>query len=146
MTAFAISNHRKFCNILEINWKKAAQYLFNADGTWATRPVIQSAPARIGYGSSTFRVKTPDALNINSVVLPSPSSDTHAWNVEQRLVGLAFTYSSSGVLTVNLLPNSKWRRLAIICCFLNSAGAPSIASFVQVINNPTDQPPKGAIP
>jgi hypothetical protein len=28
---------------------------------------------------------------------------------------------------------------------LNSAGVPSIASFVQVINNPTDQPPKGAI-
>jgi hypothetical protein len=80
-------------------------YLFNADGTWATRPVIQSAPARIGYGSGTFQV-TSDSLNISSVVLARPGSDTHAWNIEQRLVGLAFT-SSSGVLTVNLPPNSK---------------------------------------
>lgn len=28
---------------------------------------------------------------------------------------------------------------------LNNSGVPSIASFVQVINNPTDQPPKGKI-
>jgi hypothetical protein len=120
-------------------------YLFNADGTWATRPVIQSTPASIGYGSGTFQVQTPDALNINSVVLARPGSDTHAFNMEQRLVGLAFT-SSSGVLTVNLPPNSNVAPPGYYMLFiLNSAGVPSMASFVQVINNPTDQPPKGTI-
>jgi Domain of unknown function (DUF1929)/Bacterial Ig domain len=120
-------------------------YLFNADGTWATRPVIQSAPARIGYGSGTFQVQTPDALNINSVVLARPGSDTHAWNMEQRLVGLAFT-STSGVLTVNLPPNSNLAPPGYYMLFvLNSAGVPSMASFVQVITYPTDQPPKGTI-
>jgi hypothetical protein len=65
--------------------------------------------------------------------------------MEQRLVGLAFT-SSSGVLTVNLPPNSNVAPPGYYMLFiLNSAGVPSIASFVQVINSPKDQPPKGTI-
>jgi hypothetical protein len=124
-------------------------YLFTTDANGhtisATRPTIQSAPARIGYGSGTFQVQTPDALNISSVVLARPGSDTHAWNMEQRLVGLVFM-PSSGVLTVNLPPNSNVAPPGYYMLFiLNSAGVPSIASFVQVINNPTDQPPKGTI-
>jgi hypothetical protein len=65
--------------------------------------------------------------------------------MEQRLVGLAFT-SSSGALTVSLPPNSNVAPPGYYMLFiLNNSGVPSIASFVQVINNPTDQPPKGAI-
>src|SRR5215469_2517506 len=65
--------------------------------------------------------------------------------MEQRLVGLAFT-SSSGMLTVNLPPNSNVAPPGYYMLFiLNKAGVPSVASFVQVLNNPTDQPPKGTI-
>jgi hypothetical protein len=124
-------------------------YLFTTDANgntiYATRPTIQSAPACIGYGSGTFQVQTPDALNVNSVVLARPGSDTHSWNMEQRLVGLAFT-SSSGVLTISLPPNSNVAPPGYYMLFLvNKTGVPSVASFVQVINNPTDQPPKGTI-
>src|SRR6516225_5136059 len=124
-------------------------YLFTTDASgntiYATRPTIQSTPASIGYGSGTFQVQTPDALNISSVVLARPGSDTHAWNMEQRLVGLAFT-PTSGVLTVNLPPNSNVAPTGYYMLFiLNSAGVPSVASFVQVSNYPADQPPKGMI-
>jgi hypothetical protein len=125
-------------------------YLFTTDANgntiYATRPTIQSvSPASIGYGSGTFQVNTPDALNINSVVLARPGSDTHAWNMEQRLVGLAFT-SSSGALTVNLPPNSNVAPPGFYMLFiLNQAGVPSVASFVQVLSNPGDTPPKGTI-
>src|SRR5260370_32394266 len=124
-------------------------YLFTTDANGntilATRPVIQSTPSRIGYGTGTFQVQTPDADNINSVVLIRPGSDTHAWHMEQRLVGLPFT-SSSGALTVNLPPNSNVTPPGYYMLFLlNNAGVPSMASFVQVLNNPTDQPPKGTI-
>jgi hypothetical protein len=129
-------------------------YLFTTDSNgntiYATRPVIQSAPASIGYGTGTFfPIQTPDAANISpgtgSVVLVRPGSDTHAWNMEQRVVGLAFT-SSSGVLLVNLPPNSNVAPPGYYMLFiLNNAGVPSMASWVQVINNPTDVPPKGTI-
>jgi|SRR6267378_353754 len=47
----------------------------------------------------TFRVHTPDAANIRSVVLVRPSAVTHAFDMERRLVGLSFT-AGSGVLHV----------------------------------------------
>src|SRR5690242_2916336 len=39
-------------------------YLFNSDGTMATRPSITGAPTSISYGN-TFNVTTPDAANIS---------------------------------------------------------------------------------
>jgi Domain of unknown function (DUF1929)/Glyoxal oxidase N-terminus/PKD domain len=120
-------------------------YLFNADGSLATRPVITSAPLRIGYNSVAFTVQTPDALNIGSVVLVKPGSDTHAFDMEQRLLGLTFT-AASGALTVNAPPNSNLAPPGYYLLFvLNRAGVPSVARFVQVSPNPTDQPPKGTI-
>jgi len=124
-------------------------YLFTTDANgntiWATRPVIQGTPASIGYGTGTFQLQTPDATNINSVVLVRPGSVTHAWNMEQRVVGLAFT-ATSGALTVNLPPNSNVAPPGYYMLFvLNHAGVPSVARFVQVSQNPTDQPPKGTI-
>jgi len=120
-------------------------YLFNADGTLATRPVITGVPSRIGYNSVPFTVQTPDALNIQSVVLIKPGSDTHAWDMEQRLLGLTFT-ATAGRLTVNSPPNSNLAPPGYYMLFvLNRMGVPSIAKFVQVLQNPADQPPKGTI-
>ena len=90
-------------------------------------------------------METQDAANIKSVVLVRPASVTHAFNMEQRLVGLAFT-SASGALTVNFPPNSNVAPPGYHMLFLlNNAGVSSVASFVQVSNYPTDQPPKGTI-
>src|SRR5712692_2925187 len=44
-------------------------YLFNADGTLATRPaIVGTSSSVIGYNGA-FQVQTPDAANISSVVL-----------------------------------------------------------------------------
>jgi hypothetical protein len=129
-------------------------YLFTIDANGntiqATRPVITAAPASIGYGTGSFQVQTPNAPgatlpDVNSVVLVRPGSVTHAWNMEQRVVGLAFT-SSSGALTVKLPPNSNIAPPGYYMLFLlNNAGVPSTATFVQVSSHPTDVPPKGTI-
>ena len=120
-------------------------YLFDGNGSPATRPVITGAPLGIGYNSAPFTVQTPDAPNIGSVVLVKPGSDTHAYDMEQRLVGLTFT-ATSGALTVNAPPNSNLAPPGYYMLFvLNRAGVPSVARFVQVSQNPTDQPPKGTI-
>ena len=65
-------------------------YLFNSDGTSATRPSITGAPGAVGYGD-TFTVTTPDAANISSVILVRDGSVTHAFGMDQREVALSFT-------------------------------------------------------
>ena len=124
-------------------------YLFNADGSLATRPTITSAPSVVGYGG-TFTVQTPNAANISSVVLIKAGSVTHAFDMDQRLVGLSYT-AGSGSLTVTGPPNSNIAPPGYYLLFLLSAGVPSVAKFVQVATGPdfsitTAPPQKGILP
>jgi galactose oxidase-like protein/glyoxal oxidase-like protein len=110
-------------------------YLFNPDGTQATRPSITSAPASVGYGEN-FTVTTPD--NIASVVLVRNGAVTHAFGMDQREVGLSFT-AGSGSLTVTAPPNGNIAPPGYYMLFLlNQSGVPSIASFVQLTATPPD--------
>lgn len=120
-------------------------YLFNADGSAATRPSITESPsAGIGYGSA-FQLQTPDAANISSVVLMRPGAPTHAFDMEQRLVGLSFT-PGSGVLNVTAPPNSNIAPPGYYMLFLlNNTGVPSVAQFVELTPAPADVPPTGTI-
>jgi hypothetical protein len=107
-------------------------YLFAPDGSPAVRPTIASVPQGIiGYGS-TFQVQTPDAASIASVVLMRPGAVTHAFDMEQRVVGTSFT-AGSGVLNVTAPPNGNIAPPGYYLLFLlNSSGVPSVASFVQI--------------
>jgi len=108
-------------------------YLFNPDGTQATRPSITSAPASVGYGDS-FTVNTPD--NIASVVLVRNGTVTHAFGMDQREVGLSFI-AGSGSLTVTAPPNGNIAPPGYYMLFLlNQSGVPSVASFIQITNAP----------
>jgi len=120
-------------------------YLFNSNGTLATRPAITSVtPGVIGYNSA-FQVQTPDAANISSVVLIRAGAVTHSFDMDQRLVGLAFT-AGSGVLNLTSPPNSNIAPPGYYLLFiLNSSGVPSVAQFVQLLATPTDLAPTGTI-
>jgi fibronectin type 3 domain-containing protein len=120
-------------------------YLFNPDGTLATRPTITSVtPGVLGYGSA-FQIQTPDAANITSAVLIKAGAVTHAFDMDQRLVGLSFT-AGSGVLNATTPPNSNIAPPGYYLLFiLNSSGVPSVAQFVQLSLTPTDLPPTGTI-
>src|SRR5216684_2405649 len=120
-------------------------YLFNPDGTLATRPAITGVPSSgIGYGSG-FQVQTPDAASITSVVLMRPGAPTHAFDMEQRLVAMNFT-AGSGLLNVTAPPNGNIAPPGYYMLFiLNSSGVPSVAQFVQLTPAPGDKPPTGTI-
>ena len=120
-------------------------YLFNPDGTLATRPAITGVPSSgIGYGSA-FQVQTPDAASITSVVLMRPGAPTHAFDMEQRLVAMNFT-AGSGLLNVTAPPNGNIAPPGYYMLFiLNSSGVPSVAQFVQLTPAPGDKPPTGTI-
>jgi hypothetical protein len=108
-------------------------YLFNPDGSAAKRPTITGiTPGTIRYGAA-FRIATPDAAGIKAVVLIRPGAVTHAFDMEQRLVGLAFT-AGQGVLNATAPANGNLAPPGYYMVFiLNSAGVPSIASFVRLM-------------
>jgi hypothetical protein len=109
----------------------APAYLFNVDGTPATRPTIAGAPTAITYGT-TFQVQTPDAPAIGSVVLMRPGAPTHAFDMDQRLVKVSYT-AVGGALNVTAPPNGSVAPPGYYMLFiLNAAGVPSVASFVQL--------------
>jgi len=104
-------------------------YLFNHDGSPATRPVITSTSGPLSYGAS-FQISTPDAASIRSVVLIRPGAPTHSFDMEQRLVGLNFT-REGGRLNATAPANSKLAPPGHYLLFVvNKAGVPSVAQFV----------------
>jgi hypothetical protein len=106
-------------------------YLYNSSGVLAARPVIGSIPAKISYGA-TFNVSITSAAAIGAVVVMRAGAVTHAFNMDQRLVGLSFT-PGSGTLTATAPANANlappgWYLLFI----LDTNGVPSIGKFVQI--------------
>ena len=109
-------------------------YLFNSNGTLATRPTISSAPSNIYYGTP-FTVQTPNAASIASVVLMRDGAVTHAFNMDQRMVGMSFT-AGNGSLTVTAPPNGNIAPPGYYMLFLlNNSGVPSLAAFVQLASS-----------
>ncbi len=104
-------------------------YLFNKDGTPATRPSISSAPASAVYASS-FAVTTN--TDIARVTLIAPSSVTHSVNMNQRFMELAFTKSGNN-LTVTAPANANLAPPGTYMLFvLNAQGVPSVAKMVKL--------------
>ena len=119
-------------------------YLFEANGSPALRPTISNvSPGTVRYGN-TFQVATANAADVASVVLIRPGTPTHAFDMEQRFVGLSFT-AGAGVLDVVAPPNGNVAPPGYYMLFiLNSAGVPSVARFVRLSVSP-NQPPTAAI-
>jgi galactose oxidase-like protein len=111
-------------------------YLFTTDVSGnvvpAPRPTISSAPGTISYGGS-FTVQTPNASTIGSAVLVRPGSPTHAFDMDQRLVGLQFSATSSTTLSVTAPVDGNLAPPGYYMLFLvDNAGVPSVASWAQV--------------
>jgi hypothetical protein len=102
-------------------------YLFRG-----ARPVIGSAPASVTY-RQTFTVSTPSAADIASVALIAPTAQTHSVNMGQKYVGLPFTHVGGGKLRVTAPRDGNRAPPGYYMLFVvNSAGVPSVASWVQV--------------
>jgi hypothetical protein len=106
-------------------------YLFNADGTPATRPVITSAPTDITYGQ-VFSVGVQGSFGVSKVTLIRLSSVTHSFNQNQSFNNLSFSKVYTGVkvsmtLEPNVCPPGHYMLFVI-----NSAGVPSEARIIRV--------------
>ncbi|HKO14115.1 MAG TPA: galactose oxidase-like domain-containing protein [Acidobacteriaceae bacterium] len=126
-------------------------YLFDAnDNLISNRPSITGVtPGVIGY-DATFYVNYTSASPISSAVLVRTGSASHAFDMEQRLIGLCGpapqpACTGSGSLNLISPPNGNIAPPGYYMLFLlDSAGVPSIAQFIQ-LSPYTAAPPKGAI-
>ncbi len=119
-------------------------YLFDSNGAPAPRPTYTLSLSTMNYGAP-FQIDTPAAADIVSVVLVRPGAPTHAFDMEQRLVELPFS-AGSGVITATGPPNGNIAPPGYYMLFiLNSAGVPSVASFVKLSTGPANQAPTASI-
>jgi YVTN family beta-propeller protein len=107
-------------------------YLFNADGSAATRPVIATAPATVGYGvNTTVTTNAP----VTAFSLVRIGATTHTVNHGQRRVALAFTAGANNSYSVAIPSNpgilipGQWMLFA-----MNAQGTPSVAKIITVSN------------
>jgi hypothetical protein len=123
-------------------------YLFQADGTLAPRPTIDSAPAATSYGAA-MEIATANPASIQKVALVRLGAVTHSNNMEQRYIPLTFTAGATS-LTASAPANANIAPPGFYMLFIIDAnGVPSVARMVTVLGNsqPTvtlTQPSNGA--
>jgi hypothetical protein len=106
-------------------------YLFNADGSYAVRPVIASAPASIAAGQA-FTVTMGDASPIGRVTLSRLGQVTHSTTLQARFVEPVWSQNGS-TLTVTPPANTNDLLTGYWMVFVfNAAGVPSVAKIVDV--------------
>jgi hypothetical protein len=109
-------------------------YLFNANGTPATRPVITTQPPETTANGETFFIGTSGAGSQPKVSLVRFPSVTHAFNQDQRQISLTPMLASGGMfVTVPSSPNECPPGYYMLFV-LNSSDVPSIAAIIQVRN------------
>ena len=103
----------------------------------ADRPKILSSPSAVACGD-TFEVATPDPESIQKVVVIRIGSVTHAFNSDQRYIGLQFKGGSllaalRPPLCVQAPPNENIAPPGYYLLFLvDDQGVPSVGSFLQI--------------
>jgi hypothetical protein len=117
-------------------------YLFNPDGSPATRPTITTvngvAPTPTAFPvvnhGSQFNIETPDADCIAKVVLVRPMAITHNTDSEQRVVQCSFTRAGNMICAVapDGLPPAMAPRGYYMLFILTDAGVPSEGKFIRL--------------
>lgn len=105
-------------------------YLFNSDGTRASRPSINSVSTTTVSAGGTLTVVT--STNISRFALVRLSSATHSVNTDQRRIVLTPSGSPSGY-TITVPGDKGISNPGYYMLFaLNSAGVPSTARIIKV--------------
>jgi hypothetical protein len=110
----------------------APPYLFSGE-----RPAIRYVP-RTPIFSTTFEIGTRQANRIQSVAIIRCGSSTHAFNPDQRYVGLSIQSRSPTAFTVVSPPNGNVAPPGYYLLFIvDDRGVPSIGEFIRVVPRPS---------
>ena len=110
-------------------------YLFNANGTLATRPVINDVLQHIHYGRK-FSLCMPYNTTPSSICLIRGAAVTHGFDQNQRYVPLSFTMPEDdiGCRAVITAPADSFIAPPgdYMIFILNSSGVPAVAKWVRL--------------
>ena len=113
-------------------------YLFNANGTLATRPVITSAPGTTNFNTN---INVSANQSINSFALIRLSSTTHSTNNEQRRITVQKTNLGNNQYRLNI-PNRNIVPPGSYMLFaMNNNGTPSVAKVIRIGDDINDCTP-----
>jgi YVTN family beta-propeller protein len=105
-------------------------YLFNEDGTPATRPVIQNAPSTADHGTE-ITVTTNAPVSAFSIV--RNTSVTHSVNNDQRRLPLPFTALGDNRYSLQIPSNPGWAVPGLYMLFaMDAKGVPSVSTSLRV--------------
>jgi galactose oxidase len=106
-------------------------YLFNADGTLATRPSIQSSPATAKAGD--IITVTMDSNSSHTFALIKASAVTHSVNNDQRRVPLVQVSKTGSSFTLKITDNKNVVLAGYYFLFaMNSNGVPSVGKTIRI--------------
>ncbi|MFN0040229.1 MAG: PA14 domain-containing protein [Burkholderiales bacterium] len=105
-------------------------YLFNPDGTPATRPALTAAPTQAAHGTSmTVATNSP----VTAFSLVRMSSTTHTVNNDQRRIPLVFSTTGPNTYSVQVPSNTGVALPGLYMLFaMNGDGVPSVARIVRI--------------
>ena len=112
-------------------------YLFNADGSPATRPAITSGPAAATNGNV---ITVQASADIQQFSLIKMSGTTHDLKSDLHYTNVPFTSPNSGEYQLTLHSNKNvltpgfWMLFAI-----NGQGTPSVAKVIQIVSSGAPQ-------
>ena len=107
-------------------------YLYNGDGTLATRPTITAAPASVTY-NQTFTVQSPSSTSLRKVMWISLGSVTHSYNENQRAMRLNFTATGTSSIAVTAPARATLAPPGYYMLYvLDGRGVPSVAKIVRI--------------
>lgn len=107
-------------------------YLFNADGSAASRPALLSVPASVVPGKVFTVQASPNVTRFTAIKM---GATTHAVNTDQRFIEFSFVDSGNGTykLRANANPNVLTPGYYMLFA-IDAHGVPSVASSLQVQN------------
>ena len=115
-------------------------YLFQADGSPASRPTISAVTTATQPGA-TLSIDTPEWASIERVTLVKTGSITHSFDMDQRFIDLPFT-RSGGKLQAVLPANPYDTPPGYYHVFVfDDAGVPSTSRIVKIGVPPVLPPP-----
>ena len=123
-------------------------YLYGAtDQLVGNRPVITNPPLGVLGYKSVFRITYTSSGGIGSAVLMRPGSVTHAFDMDQRMIGLCGPAPQpacalgAGTLNLTTPPNGNIAPPGYYMLFLlDSRGVPSKAQFIHLSLHPATPP------